>query len=130
MSQLSSVSLRWWRARVRFRTRAVVGHSSRWLPPAIVAGAMSDRQSRSGPDWETLQRSLSGLVVLPGSVAYERARPPFIAWFDDLQPQAVVSCAAAGEVAQALAFARRYGLAVAVRRGGHCFAGFSSTPGL
>jgi FAD/FMN-containing dehydrogenase len=91
---------------------------------------MSCRQRRWGPDWEALQRGLSGLVALPGSVAYERARPPFVAWFDDLQPQAVVSCAAAGEVAQALAFARRYGLAVAVRSGGHCFAGFSSTRGL
>ena len=91
---------------------------------------MSDRQGRLGPDWEALQRSLSGLVALPGSVAYERARPPFIAWFDDLQPQAVVSCAAAGDVAQALAFARRCRLAVAVRSGGHCFAGFSSTRGL
>jgi FAD/FMN-containing dehydrogenase len=91
---------------------------------------MSDHQGWLGPDWEALQRGLCGLVALPGSVAYERARPPFVAWFDDLQPQAVVSCAAAGEVAQALAFARRNGLAVAVRSGGHCFAGFSSARGL
>jgi hypothetical protein len=79
---------------------------------------MSDSQGRLGPDWEALQRGLSGLVALPGPVACERARPPFIAWFDDLQPQAVVSCAAAGDAAQALASARRYGLAVAVRSGG------------
>ncbi len=58
---------------------------------------------------------ISGLVALPGSATYERGRPPFIAGFDDVQPQAVVSCAAAGEAAEALAFARRCGLEIAVR---------------
>jgi hypothetical protein len=80
----------------------------------------------SGPGWDGLQRGLTGLVALPGSAACEQALPPFIAGFDDLRPQAVVSCTAA----EALAFARRYGLEVAVRSGGHCFAGFSSTRGV
>ena len=40
----------------------------------------------SGPDWEALQRGLSGLVALPGSAAFELARPPFIAGIDELQP--------------------------------------------
>jgi FAD binding domain len=84
----------------------------------------------SGPDWDGLQRGLCGMVALPGSAAYERARPPFIAGFDDLQPRAVVSCTGAEEVAQALLFARRHGLEVAVCSGGHCFAGFSCTRGL
>lgn len=84
----------------------------------------------SGPDWEGLQRGLSGLVALPGSAAYERGGPPVIAAFDDLQPQAVVSCIAAEEAAEALVFARRYGLEAAVRSGGHGFAGLSSTRGL
>jgi FAD/FMN-containing dehydrogenase len=83
-----------------------------------------------GPDWDGLQRGISGQVALPGSAAYEQARPPFIAGFEELQPQAVVRCAAAQDVAQALAFARRRGLRVGVRSGGHCFAGSSSTRGL
>jgi len=86
----------------------------------------------AGPalDWRGLQRGLSGQVALPGSAAYEGARPPFVAGFDELRPRAVVLCAAAEDVAQALAFARRRGLEVAVRSGGHCFAGFSCTRGL
>jgi hypothetical protein len=48
----------------------------------------------AGPDWEGLRRGISGQVLLPGSGAYERAHPPFTAWFDDLEPQAVVCCAA------------------------------------
>jgi hypothetical protein len=84
----------------------------------------------SGPDWDGLERGLSGQLALPGSEAYERARPPFVAGFDALQPQAVVRCAAPEDVAQALAFARRHGLPVAVRSGGHCRAGYSSTRGM
>jgi FAD/FMN-containing dehydrogenase len=84
----------------------------------------------AGPDWEGLQRGISGQVVLPGSDAYERARPPFTAWFDDFEPQAVVGCAAPEDVAQAIAFARRHRLHTATRSGGHSFAGFSSTRGI
>jgi FAD/FMN-containing dehydrogenase len=82
------------------------------------------------PDWEGLQRGISGQVVLPGSDAYERAYPPFIAWFDDIEPQAVVLCAAPEDAAEVIAFARRHGLATATRSGGHSFAGSSSTRGI
>jgi FAD/FMN-containing dehydrogenase len=84
----------------------------------------------AGPDWEGLRRGISGQVVLPGSDAYEWARPPFTAWFDDLQPQAVVRCAAPEDAAEVIAFARRHRLHTATRSGGHSFAGFSSTRGI
>jgi FAD/FMN-containing dehydrogenase len=61
---------------------------------------------------------------------YDQARTPFIAWFGDLRPQAVISCVGADEVAHALAFARSHGIDFAVRSGGHCFGGYSSTRGL
>jgi FAD/FMN-containing dehydrogenase len=83
-----------------------------------------------GPDWEALQRGLSGQVVLPGEVAYERARPPFIAWFDDIQPWAVVRCATPEDVAETVAVARRHGIRTATRGGGHSFAGYSTTDGI
>jgi FAD/FMN-containing dehydrogenase len=50
--------------------------------------------------------------------------------FRDVRPQAVVACATPEDVAAALEQARRSGLPVAVRCGGHCFAGRSSTEGL
>jgi FAD/FMN-containing dehydrogenase len=50
--------------------------------------------------------------------------------FRHLVPKVVVPCETAADVAGALARARREGLAVAVRSGGHCFAGRSSTEGL
>jgi FAD/FMN-containing dehydrogenase len=84
----------------------------------------------SGPDWDALRRGIAGHVDLPGSAAYERARPPFIAWFGDLDPSAVVRCATPEDVAEAIAFARRHGLPLAARGGGHSFAGYSSTRGI
>lgn len=53
-----------------------------------------------------------------------------LARFAGIRPQAVASCSTAGEVAEAIATARRDRLPLAVRSGGHCFAGRSSTEGL
>ena len=85
---------------------------------------------RGGPDWEGLQRGISGQVVVPGSDAYQRARPPFTAWYHDPQPQAVVRCAVPEDAAEAVAFARHHRLAIVTRSGGHSFAGYSSTTGV
>jgi FAD/FMN-containing dehydrogenase len=84
----------------------------------------------SAPDWDALQRGISGQLVRPGDDAYQRARTPFIAWFDDPEPQALVRCAAPEDVAEVIGFARRHGIDIAARSGGHCFAGYSSTGGV
>ena len=70
-----------------------------------------------------------GELLAPGSAAYESARRSQVARFDDVRPQAVVHCRTEEDVAQALAFARE-GLHIALRSGGHCFAGRSSTTGV
>ncbi len=86
--------------------------------------------SGSAPDWAALQHGISGEVLLPGSDGYERARTPFIAGFADLEPQAVVRCAAPEDVVEVIAVARRHGIHTATRSGGHSFAGYSSTTGI
>jgi FAD/FMN-containing dehydrogenase len=86
--------------------------------------------TRTGLDWAALRRAIAGEVVLPGSPAYEALRKPAIARFHDARPQALVRCATPGDVAEAIAFARRSGLPAVARSGGHCFAGRSSTGGL
>ena len=80
--------------------------------------------------WSALDSVITGEVVLPGSGAYEAGPKPFNARFADLVPQAVVRCATAGDVVETLSFARRHGVLVAIRSGGHCFAGRSSTRGV
>ncbi len=81
-------------------------------------------------DWSALQGAIAGEVLLPGSPAYDDARAPAIANFAHVRPQAVVRCADPADVAETLAFARRLGVHVAPRSGGHCFAGRSSTAGI
>lgn len=82
------------------------------------------------PDWADLRHHIAGDVILPGSPAYEAARKPAIARFHAIRPQAVVRCATPADVAATIAFARRSGLPVVPRAGGHCFAGRSSTEGI
>jgi FAD/FMN-containing dehydrogenase len=53
-----------------------------------------------------------------------------LARFAHITPAAVHTCRGPGDVVQAIAEARRRGLQIAVRSGGHCFAGRSSTTGL
>jgi FAD/FMN-containing dehydrogenase len=80
--------------------------------------------------WRDLRAALEGAVVLPGSPRYDEVRRPQIPRFHDVRPQAVVLCRTPEDVVEAIAFARRSGIDVAVRSGGHDFAGRSSGPGM
>jgi rhodanese-related sulfurtransferase len=80
--------------------------------------------------WRDLTAALEGEVVLPGSPRYDEVRGPQIPRFHDVRPQGVVLCRTPEDVAEAIAFARRAGIEVAVRSGGHDFAGRSSGPGM
>ena len=68
------------------------------------------------------------LPAAAGPSAYEAARRPALARFADARPAEIARCASASDVAEALALAR--GRPLAVRSGGHCFAGRSSTGGV
>jgi FAD/FMN-containing dehydrogenase len=50
--------------------------------------------------------------------------------FDSVQPKAIAYCASPTDVQSCLAFVRNFGLAVAVRSGGHSYGGYSTTTGL
>jgi hypothetical protein len=80
--------------------------------------------------WRDLAAALEGEVVPPGSARYDEVRRPQIPRFHDVRPRAVVLCRTPADVAEAIAFARRSGIEVAVRSGGHDFAGRSSGPGM
>ena len=85
---------------------------------------------RTDRELTALQRAIAGAVVLPGSPDYDTARRPAIARFHHVRPQAVVRCAGTDDVVETLAVARLLRVPVAVRGGGHCFAGRSSTSGI
>src|SRR5207245_11781264 len=84
----------------------------------------------TGRSLAALQGAIAGEVVLPGSPDYDAARRPAIARFHHVRPRAVVRVRTTPDVVETLAVARLLRLPVAVRGGGHCFAGRSSTTGL
>jgi FAD/FMN-containing dehydrogenase len=84
----------------------------------------------SAADWTALAQDLSQPLVRPGDAGYTTAKELFDPRFDSLHPAGIAYCHDPGDVATCLAFARRYGVPVAARCGGHSYAGWSSTSGL
>jgi FAD/FMN-containing dehydrogenase len=84
----------------------------------------------SSPAWPALQGVIAGEVVLAGSRPYDRVDAPFNARFHDVRPQAIVRCATPEDVRETLSFLAEHRLETALRSGGHCFAGHSSTAGV
>src|SRR4029450_3670480 len=81
-------------------------------------------------DWGSLQRVIAGEVALPGSPRYEASGRPFNRRFQEVAPEAFVVSAPPQDASEAIAFAGRHGLHVAIRSGGHSFAGHSTPRGV
>ncbi|GGO87715.1 FAD-binding oxidoreductase [Wenjunlia tyrosinilytica] len=108
-----------------------------WLtscgPARATATASSVRSTSAGPkpsDWTAFQRDLDGLLVRPGDRRYTSAHRLFQPQFDGTRPSGVAYPSHPRDVVTSLAFARRFGVPVAIRAGGHSYAGWSSGTGL
>jgi hypothetical protein len=82
------------------------------------------------PDWERLRRRLRGELVRPDDAAYDRVRRLHLTRYDSIRPQAVALTESATDVRDCLLFAQDNDLPLAVRSGGHSYAGWSTGPGL
>ncbi|MFF8814120.1 FAD-binding oxidoreductase [Streptomyces pactum] len=82
-----------------------------------------------GTDWAALGRGLQGDLIRPGDRDYATARQLYNTRFDSLRPAAVAYIGNTSDIAECLAFARRHGVPVAIRNGGHSYAGWSSGNG-
>ena len=69
-----------------------------------------------------LKETLRGELLTPGSSGYDQARTIWNAMIDK-RPDIIVRCAGAADVIQAVNFARKHDLLIAVRGGGHNIAG-------
>lgn len=97
---------------------------------AKASASASPRASASAADWSALGRGLAGQLVRPGDSDYATARLLFDPRFDGLRPAGIAFCANPADVAECLAFVRRFAVAVTPRSGGHSYAGYSSGQGL
>ncbi|MFI1712650.1 FAD-binding oxidoreductase [Streptomyces litmocidini] len=100
----------------------------RSLGPASAAAGRHAGVPRAA-DWSALGRSLQGGLIRPGDADYAVARQLYNTRFDTLRPAAVAYVANTADIAECLAFARRHATPVAIRSGGHSYAGWSSGDG-
>ena len=105
------------------RRTFVLGSLSFVLAGDAVAGARlraGDRRLRE------LARLVNGAVISRTSPAYASARVSFNERFDGVRPLAVLRAAGAADVRQAILWARRHGIRIRARSGGHSYAGYST----
>jgi FAD/FMN-containing dehydrogenase len=78
----------------------------------------------------TFRASLDGELFSPGSSGYEAIRCPVNPAYREVRPRLVVRCRSVSDVVHTVAYAVANGDRIALRGGGHCFAGRSSTDGI
>ena len=111
------------------RTLATIGTLG--LTAASGQLEIHDRSQIDSDALKKLRAQLKGGLILPTDPGYEAARRIYF-WNPDTErrPALVARCAHADDVRYAIEFARRHGLEVAVRGGGHSPMGWGTSNGL
>ncbi|MFC3573257.1 FAD-binding oxidoreductase [Streptomyces yaanensis] len=85
--------------------------------------------TRVAANWTALAKDLDGSLVRPGDRAWSTAHQLYNTRFDSLTPAAVAYVAHADDIRTAMEYARAHRIKVAIRNGGHSYAGWSSGNG-
>ncbi|WP_432082737.1 terpene synthase family protein [Streptomyces sp. WAC 04229] len=88
------------------------------------------RSATAGTKWSALGAGMRGVLLRPEQAAYEQARLLVNQRFDDVRPQAIAYPADVNDVVECVEFARTERVPLALRSGGHSYAGYSTGPGL
>jgi FAD/FMN-containing dehydrogenase len=81
-------------------------------------------------DWQELADSLTGRLVRRSSPGYSVDVRSYNPIFDHAHPAGLAYCTSAADVAVAIQFAKRHGVELSVRSGGHSYGGWSTGSGL
>jgi len=99
------------------------------IETAIEMTTREGGRTRVGPEAvDDLRGALAGPLLASPDPGYDAARTAFNGAFDK-RPGLIARCRGTSDVVEAMRFARRYDLLVAVRGGGHSVAGKSSCDG-
>ncbi|TDD84725.1 FAD-binding oxidoreductase, partial [Actinomadura rubrisoli] len=112
---------------------AAAGCSGGHRPAGQRSGSPAARSpgGRTAPaDWNALAAGLGGRLVRPSDASYDGARRLYIPRYDKVRPLGIAYCAGPDDVAECVLFAARRKMPVAVRCGGHNYAGWSTGEGL
>src|SRR5918997_2118157 len=99
------------------------------LSQAALLGGCGEEKT-SAARWDELARKLRGPLVRPGDSAYGPLHLPFNRRYADVRPEGIASCLDASDVRESILWAREHDVPVAIRSGGHNYAGYSTTDGL
>ena len=108
--------------------RAENGWYGRWKIPVTATGGPMTQQIPESFEYEQLAALIEGEVIVPGDPGYDDARRVWNAMIDKY-PVGVIRIKSTADIAPSLAFARKHGLLVAVRGGGHNVAGHGTVDG-
>ncbi|WP_394432775.1 FAD-binding oxidoreductase [Streptomyces sp. SGAir0957] len=97
--------------------------------PVRSTSASASPTVRAAANLDALAKDLDGSLVRPGQSAWAAARQLYNTRFDELKPSAVAYVAGPDDLRTALAYARARKVGVAIRNGGHSYAGYSSGDG-
>jgi FAD/FMN-containing dehydrogenase len=87
-------------------------------------------RSAVDPRLLALARTVTGPVLTPANPAYARARLAYNERYDGIHPLAVFRPVSISDVRKVVAWAARTHVRLALRSGGHSYAGYSTTTGL
>ncbi len=93
-------------------------------------GCGSSSSAETPPPWGALARKLSGPLLRPGDAGFSTIAQPQNLRYAKVLPGGIARCQSAEDVAQSIAWSRRYGVPLVARSGGHSYAGYSTTIGL
>ncbi|MBB5940122.1 FAD-binding oxidoreductase [Streptomyces zagrosensis] len=107
----------------RSTTASAEARSAR--PPSTTSASAAAGKPKA-TDWTALGKGLRGGLIRPGDADYAVARQLYNTRFDAQRPAAIAYVSHTADITECLAFARRHGTPVAIRNGGHSYAGYSS----
>jgi FAD/FMN-containing dehydrogenase len=84
----------------------------------------------SRPPWDELSAKLGRRLVRPGDRGYAQISRPLNLRYAGVRAGGVAVCASVHDVRTAVSWAHEHGVPVAVRSGGHNYAGYCTGPGL
>nr|ATY46582.1 FAD-linked oxidase domain protein [Micromonospora sp. HK160111] len=110
--------------------RAILRAGAGFAAASSALGPLALGGGYGGSAWQRLRQRLQGDLVLPTDERYAAAKQLQYAEFDAINPTAIAYCETAADVQNCVVFARKNGVGVRVRSGGHAVLGWSTGPGL
>jgi FAD/FMN-containing dehydrogenase len=98
--------------------------------PSRLWQLVDDALGSVDPRLRQLAREVRGPVITPANAAYAHARLLYNERFDGVHPLGIFQPVSVDDVRRVVAWARKNGVRLAIRSGGHSYAGYSTTTGL